>query len=426
MNVQDFLVKWHHPNGQQNPKIEQLDIRLLPWSVFDSSPTDRIRFEIESVVVTKDNLRIYLKEESEEFGDKPASDALEHLIDKLDGELRRQIDDSHRLSQGVKRERPALTVIAGAGFSKPFGLPVTADINGLAKQPCHNPDSHFEELFPCPHEMYPLKEFFEGDCRFLDFESFLTLWEGYRHQLQFCPDSPLEEHKQCYRYFIQNICCHLYKRCWEIRELQTYRERLLAMAAWLKEAQQKFDVRVVTFNYDVIWEMICREAGFKFTYTESADASTIPIWKLHGSINWQEIPNALTQQDWQPVYTGAGMHVRSLMDMEKAPLDGSGEVPVLIPPIAAKSYKGVYNWMWSFAARDIERADKLIVVGYSLPPLDAFSQFQLRRLLRGRAKPVRYVVSGNHEDRIRRALHGVELEFFSEHWEPQHFASLLE
>lgn len=60
------------------------------------------------------------------------------------------------------------------------------------------------------------------------------------------------------------------------------------------------------------------------------------------------------------------------------------EEPVLIPPQAQKTYGGIIDQVWRFAEGDIASAEKVLIVGYSFPPLDTFATVRLQEALAGK------------------------------------------
>jgi hypothetical protein len=200
------------------------------------------------------------------------------------------------------------------------------------------------------------------------------------------------------------------------------------LAAWLKRAKESHDVRFVTFNYDVVLETLCQRAGFPFVYAKRTDASQVPIRKLHGSINWQSYAgeSACPSTPMSLLYESGGQYVYAFPDVSKCPFGSSGEPPVLVPPMAQKQYRGIYEWMWAYAGLDLAATAKLAIVGYSFPPLDVFAEAHLIPALRDFAGRVTYILPPcTALERVRHLLRNLNVTFVSEEWEVEHFEHLL-
>jgi SIR2-like domain len=87
---------------------------------------------------------------------------------------------------------------------------------------------------------------------------------------------------------------------------------------------------------------------------------TIPVYKLHGSLNWSLTgQTVLTYQDMRPVFRHGG--------------DAA-----IIPPIPEKLVPAWLKPVWDGAASDLRRSNVWVICGYSAPAYDA----EVLRLLR--------------------------------------------
>jgi len=142
---------------------------------------------------------------------------------------------------------------------------------------------------------------------------------------------------------------------------------------------------IVTFNYDLAFEKaIIRELG-GVQYELSAEKikkihnypKGIPFIKLHGSLNWLRCPEC----DRFEVYDESKAHIfnrkRCLSRCE-----GLKE-PVIVPPVPNKEeYLGNNNPLWHNATEYLSDADKVIIIGYSLPQLDTAAIELFRHAIR--------------------------------------------
>ena len=164
---------------------------------------------------------------------------------------------------------------------------------------------------------------------------------------------------------------------------------------------------VITFNYDLLLDLAFRFQGIGADYClDAAPGEGYKLLKLHGSMNWAIHKNCAEK---------SGIHVASLDDllsrrstsggvqrlgafdsMRKAPCErcnNSGLTPVFVPPTWTKSpsLAGLSN-VWSSAAKEIESAEQIVVVGYSLPPTDTFFQYLLALGLRNNTGLSRVII----------------------------------
>lgn len=130
---------------------------------------------------------------------------------------------------------------------------------------------------------------------------------------------------------------------------------------------------VITFNYDMVLEnAIIRELGsvdYGFGpirgLKDFTDPDAVKVIKLHGSLNWLRCPLCGNLEiSKQPV---AHVFRREVCGSR---CNGLKE-PVIVPPVQNKEeYLGPRNEVWSNARRTLSKADRLIVIGYSLPDFD--------------------------------------------------------
>lgn len=143
----------------------------------------------------------------------------------------------------------------------------------------------------------------------------------------------------------------------------------------------------ITFNYDIILDIIFTVNGFEFDYCLNVEESSksSPFLKLHGSINWgfceecrKIIPfyvkNALVK--YPVIRSPVRFPFGSSLDKQKhcnKPLHGP---PVLVPPTWNKmDYQAQITNVWKRAAIELGQADNIVVIGYSLPKTDTFFHY---------------------------------------------------
>jgi hypothetical protein len=141
---------------------------------------------------------------------------------------------------------------------------------------------------------------------------------------------------------------------------------------------------IITFNYDTLVEDALSDLGVPFHYglsstsanleteakcvlSDQASANTIPILKLHGSINWS-VPNSHNER--------VDVH-GSYGDLRAR----NGRV-LLLPPTWRKAFGGHLMGIWETALRSISEATRIIIIGFSMPPTDTHFKYLIASGLR--------------------------------------------
>lgn len=174
----------------------------------------------------------------------------------------------------------------------------------------------------------------------------------------------------------------------------------LAFSNLLKEFKQSkrrpLSVSIITFNYDIALDIALHRSGQGPDYMidgETPQANSIPLMKLHGSLNWG------TKKSSREIVP---LHLRDLLRLpayEKPALDITGskgsikleissglskylsrlykvdfdDEPLIVPPSWNKAdYHKSLSQIWASAADHLSSAEYIVVMGYSLPETDAF------------------------------------------------------
>ncbi len=149
--------------------------------------------------------------------------------------------------------------------------------------------------------------------------------------------------------------------------------------------QAKRTVAILTFNYDVAIDYALHKVGLPFGYGLATDKlAGVPLLKLHGSLNWGRCSKC---GEVSPYPIEEYLRARRLVSPTELtrfcislalpehahcdrPMDAE---PVLVPPVWNKSeYHASVKSVWQAAAKELEDAENIIVVGYSLPDSDGF------------------------------------------------------
>jgi len=171
-----------------------------------------------------------------------------------------------------------------------------------------------------------------------------------------------------------------------------------AIVRFLREdATPPRSVSVITFNYDMALDYAFYRNQVKVDYAldDEGPVSGIPLLKLHGSLNWAHcsgckciapwpLESYLSQHQWDtPLLYALEDMVQSFKlsigsnigEFEHCGFRVRGE-PVIVPPTWNKSdYHRDLSPVWSRAAKELHDAEYIFVIGYSLPPSDAFFRY---------------------------------------------------
>lgn len=183
---------------------------------------------------------------------------------------------------------------------------------------------------------------------------------------------------------------------------------------------------VVTFNYDDSLELELRRAGkwdisegYGFPLGNASRSSDVLVLKLHGSINWLVsvlsglsarafVTNTTSSLGNHPVVHPADLKFLGHEDFSGHTYRGGGAFPCLILPGRTKEffydtsfdreYAGFWDCLWSQAAQAVQKCDKIVLCGYSLPTADQRARDLL--LQRPRKDTPIEVVSGGQTEQI--------------------------
>jgi NAD-dependent SIR2 family protein deacetylase len=154
-------------------------------------------------------------------------------------------------------------------------------------------------------------------------------------------------------------------------------------------AQRRRSVAVLTFNYDVGADLALHIEGLGPAYAldDKDPANSVPLLKLHGSLNWAVCSKCRKVVPWHlsDFFISAG---RPLEDTEELRFNvWSGhftrlrhcdefvvhDIPFIVPPTWNKGdHHQTIAPVWQRAALELSEAEHIFVIGYSLPETDGF------------------------------------------------------
>lgn len=144
----------------------------------------------------------------------------------------------------------------------------------------------------------------------------------------------------------------------------------------------------ITFNYDVLLEFSLAGAGIKYNYclnNSDNQQKSFAFIKLHGSINWGICPECHEIIPIAPQITSKNtgkdqyriLQSGSILNTKNHCGKPLNPIPFLVPPTWNKAninQNKILN-LWEKAAIALSQAEKIIVIGYSMPETDIFFKY---------------------------------------------------
>ncbi|HLY75093.1 MAG TPA: hypothetical protein VKU80_13310 [Planctomycetota bacterium] len=318
-----------------------------------------------------------------------------------------------------KEARRGRVLFLGAGFSKGLGLPDTRDLWDLGLKISTAAKNWL--LLEDAYKSYPLAAFVERGVK--DVEILLSFWHEWVDFIYRAfpdtngfPRAYLED-------YTRNLAMHLDEASREVQKSGM----LANFSKWLaRAAGAKAGLTVVTTNYDCLVEFAAAAAELKYDYLDDS-SEKLPIAKLHGSVNWALFSSQVRRwsDGWKPrllnEHEGIGVYD---CELEPIPWVAQKGVPALIPPIIRKEYDGIFKEVIRLAARSLNGADRVLMIGYAFPEADIVVEGMLKAIL-GRSRNPPEVLYVNPDERaVVRAKKILEatanVTYASEKWSVDH------
>lgn len=158
---------------------------------------------------------------------------------------------------------------------------------------------------------------------------------------------------------------------------------LTTVAAKIKKLlKDGWNVSIISFNYDLVAEaaLLQEKIGTDYCIDDSIDKPplTIPLLKLHGSINWHRESGSSQSKiqviPYQGIYLQENLHLFDQVANGNLVTNLSKHItPFVIPPVWNKgSYQNSLSNVWKRAAEELSNASHVFCLGYSLPRTDGF------------------------------------------------------
>ncbi len=162
------------------------------------------------------------------------------------------------------------------------------------------------------------------------------------------------------------------------------------------------DCSIITFNYDLGLDYSLQYNNISVDYclngSPKADRVSIPYLKLHGSINWGRCssskckkinPTGELKRDIYESYSTIPT-ISKLKNIKCRCGEPLEEDPFIVPPTWNKTaYHEQKEQVWKRAAHELNDAEHIFVLGYSLPSTDLFFHYlfalgvDMRTILKG-------------------------------------------
>lgn len=193
-----------------------------------------------------------------------------------------------------------------------------------------------------------------------------------------------------------------------------------------QDLKKPSDFSIITFNYDLLLERALEAIdlnGHSGTFnfpgcyrlegitkissiedatqfkSQSLDHDGVALFKLHGSMNWHSKHNSATPMPKTMFNTEREIHLHNspiiFKDLVWKPNQRRVYMkPVIVPPISGK--RGMIHQdllsLWNKAATTLRQADRVVIAGYSCPPLDLEARILLSENLRANSNKKVFVI----------------------------------
>ena len=159
----------------------------------------------------------------------------------------------------------------------------------------------------------------------------------------------------------------------------TYRAFIDAIESSLKADE----VTLISFNYDFGLDAAIASRGVQVRYGLNSTDLPPNVIKPHGSINWIQCPTCKCLAVLENIDSIILGEVGKLNILAHLPFQSCHSpectmptlfreaLPVIVPPTLNKEpYREVFELLWKHAESALLEAEKIIVIGYSMPPSD--------------------------------------------------------
>ena len=127
-------------------------------------------------------------------------------------------------------------------------------------------------------------------------------------------------------------------------------------------------------NYHIQFRDIENFPSYEDRLTQGWKEKDIHLLKLHGSLNWGYCPHC------KEVFLTYYQEYRNIFK-KRCPECGCKLEPILVPPTYFKDFPEPLANVWKIAEDYLQRADRLIIIGYSFPDIDIEAKWLFKRAI---------------------------------------------
>jgi len=203
---------------------------------------------------------------------------------------------------------------------------------------------------------------------------------------------------------------------------------------------ERDSVAVISFNYDIALERALNWHDVPYYYgVDGRSGHGIPYLKLHGSVNWAQCKQCreVSVIGIEALFHANGRLLRHRIEQGDSyvTLPVTGHVtqmvhcnaamePGVVPPIWNKTqYHRELQAVWRRASVELQKAENIVVIGYSIPDTDQFFRYLYALASTSETRLKRFVVVNPDEAAERRFKNMLgqsaedRFEFIAKTWE---------
>ena len=283
--------------------------------------------------------------------------------------------------------------ILGAGASKEAGAPLMKDFLSKAQEVAPSDELNIVmrgvKKFSRTHSKWPI---YGGNLEevFAAFEmaSVLNRFPGMNRD-------DVEKLVPAMRTVIEDtldktVHFHATSKSDQPRAPRAYIEFVRLMSAIRARSQEEQGVAIITFNYDIALDCALWNFGDSANYALGDSKGNVPLFKLHGSLNWAEcrgcgkvvpwsMEDYFSKSRWTSSNENRTVNI-PITKQIKEDFVHCGKpcevAPFVVPPTWNKSgHYGSIASVWEAAANALADAENIFIIGYSMPNTDMFFRY---------------------------------------------------
>lgn len=150
----------------------------------------------------------------------------------------------------------------------------------------------------------------------------------------------------------------------DVRDKSLHSEKWIPYETWWQRLTPDRKHTIITFNYDLVIERLAlsipKLAVVEPSGVAAAPLNSIPLLKLHGSVDWKRV-----------AVTGGPVQYRTGQSDDFAVTCDDNELAIATPGLTKRAMVGGFGALWQQAEAELIAADAIVFVGYRFPPTDS-------------------------------------------------------